>query len=65
LIAEAEERYQRVKANAEEREMYAKEAEEEEKKIKKAFGETGLIEYNEEAMNIINTMKPRKVVVRK
>jgi len=65
LIAEAEERYQRVKANAEEREMREKEAEEEEKKIKKAFGETGPIEYNEEAMNIINTMKPRKVVVRK
>jgi DNA-directed RNA polymerase subunit E'/Rpb7 len=62
LIAEAEERYQRLKAQAEEKEMYAKEAEEEAKKIKKAFGETGAVVYDEEA---INAMKTRKIIIRK
>jgi DNA-directed RNA polymerase subunit E'/Rpb7 len=62
LIAEAEERYQRLKAQAEEKEMYAKEAEEEAKKIKEAFGETGAVVYDEEA---INAMKTRKIIIRK
>jgi len=62
LIAEAEERYQRLKAQAEEKEMYAKEAEEEAKKIKKAFGETGPVVYDEE---VINALKTRKIIVRK
>jgi DNA-directed RNA polymerase subunit E'/Rpb7 len=62
LIAEAEERYQRLKAQAEEKEMYAKEAEEEAKKIKKAFGETGAVVYDEDA---INALKTRKIIIRK
>ena len=62
LIAEAEERYQQLKAHAEEKEMYAKEAEEDAEKIKKAFGETGPVVYDEE---VINAMKTRKIIIKK
>lgn len=64
LIAEAEERYLKLKADAEEKEMYAKEAEAEAKRIKDAFGDTtGAVVYKEDAFN--DPTKKRKIIIRK
>ncbi len=63
LIAEAEQRYFKLKADAEEREMYAKEAEANAKRIKEAFGETGAVKYQEDAFN--EPTKKRKIIIRK
>jgi len=64
LIAEAEERFQQRKAEAEEREMYEKEAEAEAKRIKEAFGDTtGAVVYQEDAFN--EPTKKRKIIIRK
>jgi DNA-directed RNA polymerase subunit E'/Rpb7 len=63
LIADAEERYLKLKADAEEKEMYAKEAEAEAKRIKDAFGDTtGAVVYKESDFD--NTKK-RKIIIRK
>lgn len=63
LIAEAEERFQQRKAEAEEREMYAKEAEAEAKQIKEAFGDTtGAVVYKE---GDFDNTKKRKIIIRK
>jgi DNA-directed RNA polymerase subunit E'/Rpb7 len=63
LIAEAEERYLKLKADAEEKEMYAKEAEAEAKRIKDAFGDTtGAVVYKE---GDFDNIKKRKIIIRK
>lgn len=63
LIAEAEERYLKLKADAEEKEMYAKEAEAEAKRIKDAFGDTtGAVVYKE---GDFDNTKKRKIIIRK
>ena len=63
LIADAEERYLKLKADAEEKEMYAKEAEAETKRIKDAFGDTtGAVVYKE---GDFDNTKKRKIIIRK
>jgi len=63
LIADAEERYLKLKADAEEKEMYAKEAEAEAKRIKDAFGDTtGAVVYKE---GDFDNTKKRKIIIRK
>jgi DNA-directed RNA polymerase subunit E'/Rpb7 len=62
-IEEATDRYLKLKAEADEREMYKKEEEAEAKRIKEVFGETGAVIYKEDAFD--QPTKQRKIIIRK
>jgi DNA-directed RNA polymerase subunit E'/Rpb7 len=62
-IEDATDRYLKLKVQADEREMYAKEEEAEAKRIKEVFGETGAVIYKEDAFD--EPTKKRKIIIRK